>query len=82
MGFFLKSSFYILQTALHYYANMNALQYKRKIALLEPIMGYLHALRSTFSVGQETLNTPELEVFLTNIGSGVQGFVCLSSTKM
>lgn len=61
------------QTALHYYANMNALQYKRKIALLEPIMGYLHALRSTFSVGQETLNTPQLETFLNNIGSGVQG---------
>ncbi|XP_035221443.1 DCC-interacting protein 13-alpha-like isoform X2 [Stegodyphus dumicola] len=61
------------QTALHYYANMNALQYKRKIALLEPIMGYLHALRSTFSVGQETLNTPQLETFLSNIGSSVQG---------
>ncbi|GFW41325.1 DCC-interacting protein 13-alpha [Trichonephila clavipes] len=61
------------QTALHYYANMNALQYKRKIALLEPIMGYLHALRSTFSVGQETLNTTELETFLNNIGSSVQG---------
>ncbi|GFQ74017.1 DCC-interacting protein 13-alpha [Trichonephila clavata] len=61
------------QTALHYYANMNALQYKRKIALLEPIMGYLHALRSTFSVGQETLNTAELETFLNNIGSSVQG---------
>ncbi|KAG8178021.1 hypothetical protein JTE90_011651 [Oedothorax gibbosus] len=61
------------QTALHYYANMNALQFKRKIALLEPIMGYLHAVRSTFSVGQETLNTPELEDFLTNIGSSVQG---------
>lgn len=54
---------------------MNALQYKRKIALLEPIMGYLHALRSTFSVGQETLNTPQLETFLNNIGSSVQGYV-------
>ncbi|CAL1287392.1 unnamed protein product [Larinioides sclopetarius] len=61
------------QTALHYYANMNALQYKRKIALLEPIIGYLHALRSTFSVGQETLNTTELETFLSNIDSSVKG---------
>ncbi|GBM02148.1 DCC-interacting protein 13-alpha [Araneus ventricosus] len=61
------------QTALHYYANMNALQFKRKIALLEPIIGYLHALRSTFSVGQETLNTTELETFLNNIDSSVKG---------
>lgn len=61
------------QTALHYYANMNALQYKRKMALLEPILGYLHALRSTFSVGQDTFNTPQLETFLANIGSSVQG---------
>ncbi|XP_054722833.1 DCC-interacting protein 13-alpha-like [Uloborus diversus] len=61
------------QTALHYYANMNALQYKRKMALLEPVLGYLHALKSTFSVGHETLNTPELESFLTNIGSSIQG---------
>ncbi|XP_042905832.1 DCC-interacting protein 13-alpha isoform X1 [Parasteatoda tepidariorum] len=61
------------QTALHYYASMNALQYKRKIALLEPILGYLHAIRSTFSVGQETVNTPELETFLTNIGTSIQG---------
>lgn len=61
------------QMALHYYANLNALQYKRKIALLEPMLGYIHALRSTFAVGNEILNTSQLETFLTNISSGVHG---------
>ncbi|XP_023217248.1 DCC-interacting protein 13-alpha-like isoform X1 [Centruroides sculpturatus] len=59
--------------ALHYYASLNALQYKRKIALIEPLLGYLHSLKSHFAVGYEALNTPEVESFLSNISTSVQG---------
>ncbi|CAG5130466.1 unnamed protein product, partial [Candidula unifasciata] len=60
------------QTALHYYSSLNALQYKRKCFLLEPIMGYLHAQRACFQMGQDIVLRPELEDFLGNIGSSVQ----------
>ncbi|WAR25976.1 DP13A-like protein [Mya arenaria] len=42
------------QTALHYYSSLNAVQYKRKCFLLEPIVGYIHAQRAYFSMGYET----------------------------
>lgn len=59
--------------ALHYYASLNALQYKRKIALIEPLLGYLHSLKSHFAVGYEALNTSEMESFFSNISTSVQG---------
>lgn len=61
------------QTALHYYANLNALQYKRKIAIIEPLLGMIHAMKSHYAVGHESLNSPELEDFISNISSSVQG---------
>ncbi|CAL1532089.1 unnamed protein product [Lymnaea stagnalis] len=60
------------QTALHYYSSLNALQYKRKCFLLEPVMGYLHAQRACFQMGQDIVLRPDVEVFLGNIGSSVQ----------
>ncbi|XP_067684007.1 DCC-interacting protein 13-alpha-like isoform X1 [Haliotis asinina] len=60
------------QTSLHYYSSLNAVQYKRRCFLLEPIMGYLHAQRSFFQMGQDAVCKPEIENFLTNIASSVQ----------
>lgn len=61
------------QTALHYYSALNALQYKRKCQLLEPVLGYLHAQRAFFPMGQDAVCKPEVEDFLANIGASVQG---------
>ncbi|KAH3819306.1 hypothetical protein DPMN_121040, partial [Dreissena polymorpha] len=60
------------QTALHYYSSLNAIQYKRKCFLLEPIIGYVHAQRAYFSMGQETLCKPDMETFLQNISVSIQ----------
>ncbi|XP_025106871.1 DCC-interacting protein 13-alpha-like isoform X4 [Pomacea canaliculata] len=61
------------QTALHYYSALNALQYKRKCQLLEPVLGYLHAQRAFFPMGQDAVCKKEVEDFLSNIGASVQG---------
>lgn len=61
------------QTALHYYSSLNALQYKRKCFLLEPILGYMHAQRAFFQMGQESVGKREIEDFLSNIATSVQG---------
>uniref|UniRef100_A0A8C3SXJ7 Adaptor protein, phosphotyrosine interacting with PH domain and leucine zipper 1 n=1 Tax=Chelydra serpentina TaxID=8475 RepID=A0A8C3SXJ7_CHESE len=59
------------QTMMHYFCALNTLQYKKKIAMLEPLLGYMQAQISFFKMGSE--NLPEqLEEFLTNIGTSVQ----------
>lgn len=40
------------QTMMHYFTALNTLQYKKKIALLEPMLGYMQAqvmLRASLS---------------------------------
>ncbi|XP_076106261.1 DCC-interacting protein 13-alpha-like isoform X4 [Mytilus galloprovincialis] len=61
------------QTGLHYYSSLNALQYKRKCSLLEPILGYMHAQRAFFQMGQDAVCKKEIEEFLNNINASVQG---------
>ncbi|KAL5015397.1 hypothetical protein ScPMuIL_009667 [Solemya velum] len=61
------------QTALHYYSSLNALQYKRKCFLLEPVLGYMHAQRSFFQMGQDAVCKSEIEDFLGNINASIQG---------
>ncbi|XP_022250573.1 DCC-interacting protein 13-alpha-like [Limulus polyphemus] len=60
------------QMALHYYASLNSLQYKRKIALIEPLLGYISSLKSHFSVGNDAMNTSEMETFISSISASVQ----------
>ncbi|OXB83033.1 UNVERIFIED_CONTAM: hypothetical protein H355_001376 [Colinus virginianus] len=59
------------QTMMHYFCALNTLQYKKKIAVLEPLLGYMQAQISFFKMGSENL-TDQLEEFLTNIGTSVQ----------
>uniref|UniRef100_A0A3Q2HC94 Adaptor protein, phosphotyrosine interacting with PH domain and leucine zipper 1 n=1 Tax=Equus caballus TaxID=9796 RepID=A0A3Q2HC94_HORSE len=59
------------QTMMHYFCALNTLQYKKKIALLEPLLGYMQAQISFFKMGSENLSE-QLEEFLTNIGTSVQ----------
>uniref|UniRef100_A0A9J7X4X9 Adaptor protein, phosphotyrosine interaction, PH domain and leucine zipper containing 1 n=1 Tax=Cyprinus carpio carpio TaxID=630221 RepID=A0A9J7X4X9_CYPCA len=59
------------ETIMHYFASLNMLQYKKKMALLEPLLGYMQAQISFFKLGSENL-TQQWEEFLTNIGTSVQ----------
>ncbi|MBN3302081.1 DP13A protein, partial [Amia calva] len=59
------------QTMMHYFTALNTLQYKKKIALLEPLLGYMQAQISFFKLGSENL-TQQWEEFLLNIGTSVQ----------
>lgn len=61
------------QIALHYYASLNALQYKRKTALIDPLLGYLHAMKSHYALGNDALGVNEVDDFLSNISASVQG---------
>lgn len=60
------------QTMMHYFCALNTLQYKKKIALLEPLLGYMQAQINFFKMGSEHM-TQQLEEFLANIGTSVQG---------
>ncbi|KAK7127381.1 hypothetical protein R3I93_020081 [Phoxinus phoxinus] len=59
------------ETTMHYFASLNMLQYKKKIVLLEPLLGYMQAQISFFKLGSENL-TQQWEDFLTDIGTSVQ----------
>uniref|UniRef100_A0A3Q3B613 Adaptor protein, phosphotyrosine interaction, PH domain and leucine zipper containing 1 n=1 Tax=Kryptolebias marmoratus TaxID=37003 RepID=A0A3Q3B613_KRYMA len=59
------------QTMMHYFCSLNTLQYKKKTALLEPLLGYMQAQISFFKLGSENL-THQWEDFLGTIGTSVQ----------
>uniref|UniRef100_A0AAQ5YR17 HESX homeobox 1 n=1 Tax=Amphiprion ocellaris TaxID=80972 RepID=A0AAQ5YR17_AMPOC len=59
------------QTMMHYFCSLNMLQYKKKTALLEPLLGYMQAQISFFKLGSENL-TQQWEDFLGTIGTSVQ----------
>ncbi|XP_077386193.1 DCC-interacting protein 13-alpha [Festucalex cinctus] len=59
------------QTMMHYFCSLNTLQYKKKTALLEPLLGYMQAQISFFKMGSENLSQ-QWEDFLATIGTSVQ----------
>lgn len=61
------------QTALHYFSSLNSLQYKRKVSLLEPLIGYMHAQKGFFAMGHEAVSRCEIDDFLANIQASIQG---------
>ncbi|CAH1784448.1 unnamed protein product [Owenia fusiformis] len=62
------------QTALHYYSSLNNLQYKRKYAFIEPLLGYMHAQKAFLQMGSEYfLKTQDFDQFLGNIQASVNG---------
>ncbi|KAG7226671.1 hypothetical protein INR49_001841 [Caranx melampygus] len=68
------------QTMMHYFCSLNTLQYKKKTALLEPLLGYMQAQISFFKLGSENL-TQQWEDFLGTIGTSVQNKTGLVSTS-
>uniref|UniRef100_A0A0K8RKK8 Putative adaptor protein phosphotyrosine interaction ph domain and leucine zipper n=1 Tax=Ixodes ricinus TaxID=34613 RepID=A0A0K8RKK8_IXORI len=57
--------------SLKFYAYLNALQYRRKIALIEPLLGYVHSMKSFFGIAYETTHSADQDDFLANIGTSV-----------
>ena len=63
----------IFQTSLHYYSALNALQYKRKASMLEPLLGYMQAVKASYEMGKEAVAKDEIDAFVANISASVQG---------
>jgi len=61
------------QTAMHYFALLNTLQYRRKSSLLEPLIGILMSQKTFYGMGNEVTSRKEFDEFVANIGASVQG---------
>lgn len=60
------------QMALHYYSKLNLLQYSRRSALVEPMLGLMVATRGHFNMGRETFNNKDMENFLSNTSINIK----------
>ncbi|KAK2866902.1 hypothetical protein Q8A67_025019 [Cirrhinus molitorella] len=56
------------QAAMQYYCALNALQYRKKVAMLEPMLGYTHAQINFFKKGME-LVSKKMDSFLSSVSS-------------
>uniref|UniRef100_A0A671K5D5 DCC-interacting protein 13-beta-like n=1 Tax=Sinocyclocheilus anshuiensis TaxID=1608454 RepID=A0A671K5D5_9TELE len=56
------------QAAMQYYCALNALQYRKRVAMLEPMLGYTHAQINFFKKGME-LVSKKMESFLSSVSS-------------
>ncbi|KAF7659391.1 hypothetical protein LDENG_00298390 [Lucifuga dentata] len=59
------------QASLQYYCALNALQYRKRIAMLEPMLGYTQAQISFFKKGIE-LVSKKMDSFLSSVSSMTQ----------
>ncbi|NP_001121547.1 DCC-interacting protein 13-beta [Danio rerio] len=56
------------QAAMQYYCALNALQYRKRVAMLEPMLGYTHAQINFFKKGME-LVSKKLDSFLNSVSN-------------
>uniref|UniRef100_A0A671RT69 DCC-interacting protein 13-beta n=1 Tax=Sinocyclocheilus anshuiensis TaxID=1608454 RepID=A0A671RT69_9TELE len=56
------------QAAMQYYCALNALQYRKRVAVLEPMLGYTHAQINVFKKGME-LVSKKMDSFLSSVSS-------------
>uniref|UniRef100_A0A8C2JHZ9 Adaptor protein, phosphotyrosine interaction, PH domain and leucine zipper containing 2 n=1 Tax=Cyprinus carpio TaxID=7962 RepID=A0A8C2JHZ9_CYPCA len=56
------------QAAMQYYCALNALQYRKRVAMLEPMLGYTHAQINFFKKGME-LVSKKMDSFLSSVSS-------------
>ncbi|XP_017290264.1 DCC-interacting protein 13-beta isoform X1 [Kryptolebias marmoratus] len=59
------------QASLQYYCALNALQYRKRVAMLEPMLGYTQAQISFFKKGIE-LVSKKMETFLSSVSKMTQ----------
>ncbi|KAM4734382.1 DCC-interacting protein 13-beta isoform 2-T2 [Anableps anableps] len=59
------------QASLQYYCALNALQYRKRVAMLEPMLGYTQAQISFFKKGLE-LVSKKMESFLSSVSNMTQ----------
>lgn len=58
---------------MHYYSSLNALQYKRKTAVLEPLVGLMQGQKAFYEMGHEATDKKELDDFLATTTASIQG---------
>ncbi|KAG9342267.1 hypothetical protein JZ751_016769 [Albula glossodonta] len=56
------------QASMQYYCALNALQYRKRVAMLEPMLGYTQAQMSFFKKGMD-LVSKKMDSFLTSVSS-------------
>ncbi|GAA6074836.1 DCC-interacting protein 13-beta isoform X1, partial [Tachysurus ichikawai] len=56
------------QASMQYYCALNALQYRKRVAILEPMLGYTQAQISFFKKGIELVST-KMDNFLSSVSS-------------
>ncbi|KAA0724652.1 DCC-interacting protein 13-beta [Triplophysa tibetana] len=56
------------QAAMQYYCSLNALQYRKRVAMLEPMLGYTQAQINFFKKGME-LVSKKMDSFLNSVSS-------------
>ncbi|XP_028286363.1 DCC-interacting protein 13-beta [Parambassis ranga] len=59
------------QSSLQYYCALNALQYRKRVAMLEPMLGYTQAQISFFKKGLE-LVSKKMDMFLSSVSNMTQ----------
>ncbi|KAG5274163.1 hypothetical protein AALO_G00159880 [Alosa alosa] len=59
------------QASMQYYCALNALQHRKRVAMLEPMLGYTHAQINFFKKGIE-LVTKKMDTFLSSVSSMTQ----------
>ncbi|KAG7454742.1 hypothetical protein MATL_G00263010 [Megalops atlanticus] len=59
------------QASMQYYCALNALQYRKRVAMLEPLLGYTQAQMNFFKKGMD-LVSKKMDSFLTSVSSMTQ----------
>ncbi|KAL2093860.1 hypothetical protein ACEWY4_011172 [Coilia grayii] len=59
------------QASMQYYCALNALQYRKRVAMLEPMLGYTHAQINFFKKGMD-LVSKKMDSFLSSVSSMTQ----------
>uniref|UniRef100_H2ZSD6 Adaptor protein, phosphotyrosine interacting with PH domain and leucine zipper 2 n=1 Tax=Latimeria chalumnae TaxID=7897 RepID=H2ZSD6_LATCH len=58
-------------SSLQYYCSLNALQYRKRVAVIEPMLGYTEAQVNIFKKGMETFSK-RMEDFLSSVSNMIQ----------
>uniref|UniRef100_A0A667XZD7 Adaptor protein, phosphotyrosine interacting with PH domain and leucine zipper 2 n=1 Tax=Myripristis murdjan TaxID=586833 RepID=A0A667XZD7_9TELE len=68
------------QASMQYYCALNALQYRKRVAMLEPMLGYTQAQVSFFKKGME-LVSKKMESFLSSVSNMTQNIQAQLDTE-
>uniref|UniRef100_A0A8D0CI13 Adaptor protein, phosphotyrosine interacting with PH domain and leucine zipper 2 n=1 Tax=Scleropages formosus TaxID=113540 RepID=A0A8D0CI13_SCLFO len=68
------------QASMQYYCALNALQYRKRVAMLEPMLGYMHAQMNFFRKGMD-LVSKKMDSFLASVSNMTQSIQAQLDTE-